>query len=167
LNHRLCVAVLLCQLLAALACERQPQPSNVGAGDEPNVEADTAAIRAVWKEQEMVAYNNGDVDVCADTTADGVFIPENSPPIVGQSAIRSYCRSLFDENVFDVNPIIDELVVQGDWAFAVGTWRGRVRPKGGGDWTEIENGTIAIYRRQDNGAWKLARAIWNSNKPVD
>jgi ketosteroid isomerase-like protein len=154
LNHRLCVAVLLCQLLAALACERQPQPSNVGVGDEPSIEADTAAIRAVWKEQEMVAYNNGEVDICSDTTADGVFIPENSPPIVGQSAIRSYCRSLFDENVFD-------------WAFAVGTWRGRVRPKGGGDWTEIENGTIAIYRRQDNGAWKLARAIWNSNKPVD
>jgi ketosteroid isomerase-like protein len=157
MNHRLYVAIFLCPLLAALSCEFQLQPSNV--------EADAAAIRSVWKEQEMVAYNNG--DACADTTSNGVFIPENSPPIVGQSAIRSWCESLFDEIVFDVNPTIDELVVQGDWAFAVGTWRGRVRPKGGGDWTEIENGTIAIYRRQEDGAWKLARAIWNSNKPVD
>lgn len=88
MNRRLYVAVIACPLLAVLGCERESQPSNVGVGDGPKLEADAAAIRAVWEQQETVAYNAGDVDGCADTTADAVFIPENAPPIVGQNDLN-------------------------------------------------------------------------------
>lgn len=130
-------------------------------------DTDAAAIRAIWQAQEKVAYNTGDVEACSDTTVDAIFIPENSPPIVGQSAIRAYCEKGFKAMVFDVDPVIDELVVQGDMAYVVGTWAGRIRPRQGSEWTDFENGTINIYRRQEDGKWKLSRAIWNSNKPVD
>ena len=59
----------------------------------------------------------------------------------------------------------DELVVTGDWAierhteFQVSTFGDSAEP------VSLYFKGVWIFRRQDDGSWKIARYIWNENIP--
>jgi ketosteroid isomerase-like protein len=54
-----------------------------------------------------------------------------------------------------------ETVVAGDWAFERGIERMTLTPRGGGEKREIEQRTMLIERKGEDGKWRFARGITN------
>jgi ketosteroid isomerase-like protein len=62
---------------------------------------------------------------------------------------------------FAVTP--DELHVAGDLAIDQFGWAVDSTPRAGGSPIHDEGQCIWVWRRQRDGAWRVARAIWNSD----
>ena len=100
-------------------------------------------------------------------TDDAVLMPPNSPPVVGREAIRTWSEAASAQvRIEDYRPADEELIVAGDWAIrrATFTWTLRLDA----DPTVIQDAGkfIIVYRREDDGSWRVARDIWNSNTPL-
>ena len=54
----------------------------------------------------------------------------------------------------------------GDETIEWGRTRVSMRPKGGQGTTTISGSILRVLRRQPDGAWKIARAIWNMDPPA-
>lgn len=127
-----------------------------------SIEADKRALEMV-REMELSAFNSGDVggflSVC---TEDVVFDAPNSPATEGEDAVRAMLEASFARNDYDGSVYsVDEQVLIEDWAFDRGVWIEKRIPKDGGEPNQISFGILQIYKRLDDGSWKLARSIWN------
>jgi ketosteroid isomerase-like protein len=63
----------------------------------------------------------------------------------------------------DIRIIPEEIVANGDWAFARSSVTGTATPLAGGSSIPVDVKQIAIYRLQADGQWRIARLITNSN----
>ena len=141
-------------LLAGIAC----------AGEEPTPSADTLAIRALL-ERSADANNAGDVAGWVELFADdAVYMPDNSPPITTRDDLERVAVSGFGRyrNNIRIEPV--EIVLLGDWAFAQVHVTGNAVPRGDGNPVVVDMKEIALFRRQADGTWKIARLIGNSNR---
>ena len=148
-------------LAATLSCS--------GPESRRDGEADKAAIRA-FIGQAMKVNQAGDAAAWADLfTEGGVYMPSNGPEITTRAGLQEAAQRYFAE--FQPHVVITpvEVEVDEDWAFAKTTVTGTLLPKAGGDPVPepipVEGKEIAIYRRQQDGRWKLWRLIGNSNRP--
>tara|TARA_B100000676_G_scaffold216429_1_gene213072 strand:- start:200 stop:607 length:408 start_codon:yes stop_codon:yes gene_type:complete len=92
---------------------------------------------------------------------DAVWMMPNSKRDIGLEEARSFYR--FTEKFrFDQQADVEELVVDGGWAFARITFDGYLRPKHD-DAPPLRSVSrhIWILRREASG-WKIARDIWNT-----
>jgi ketosteroid isomerase-like protein len=60
----------------------------------------------------------------------------------------------------------DELVGSGDWALDRFSYTIAITPRAGGAAIQDSGSCFWIWQRDSRGAWRLARAIWNSANPV-
>jgi uncharacterized protein (TIGR02246 family) len=97
---------------------------------------------------------------------DAVQMPPNTPANVGREMIRAWSKAFLDPLRAEFAHEVGEIRVAGDWAFERGTYRIRVTPKAGGESFQDTGKYITIYQKQPDGAWLLARDIWNSNHPT-
>jgi uncharacterized protein (TIGR02246 family) len=101
----------------------------------------------------------------ADLYSDNVlWSPPNAPNQTGKEGIRNGIQGLFDKFSFKVDPQPNEIEVEGDFAYAIGTVDGVLTPRTGGDPVTIKFSIFWLLRREA-GEWKISRQIWN-NKPV-
>ena len=144
-------------ICAVIAC--------TGAVPEVDTSADEAAIRALL-ERATVVNNAGDAAGWADLFAPGaVFMPANAPEITTRIGLEESAVQSFSTYDFDVVISPVEIVILGDWAFSRTTVKGTVSPKEGGEPVVVDVKEIAVYQRQSDGSWKVARLIGNSNVP--
>ena len=54
-----------------------------------------------------------------------------------------------------------ETVIMGDWAFSRGNYTATQTVQG--NTVEVDGKFMTIFRRQDDGQWKIYRDIFNSN----
>jgi uncharacterized protein (TIGR02246 family) len=128
-------------------------------------QADLRAIDRV-REAHVASLNQGDVDAWAGVfSEDAVQMPPNTRANVGRAAIRAWSHAFLDPFRAEFALEVDEVRVAGDWAFERGAYRIRVSPKAGGPGFEDTGKYITIYQKQANGAWLMARDIWNSDNP--
>ena len=133
---------------------------------ETVVEADQTAIKTVIVEL-TDAYADCDWDAFAGFfTDDGIWMPPGLTPLSGKDAWWSFAQQWWDiSQVVDIGVTTEELVVIGDWAieshteFQVTTFEGSEEPG------SVYFKGIWIFRRQDDGSWKIAQYIWNENTP--
>jgi ketosteroid isomerase-like protein len=143
------------------ACAPEPRPS---AEATQSSEADRKAIETV-REQALEAFNSGDIEAYIELlTDDVVYDPPNRPAVVGKEAMRAY-GALFEKFILDTTYPVDELVIEGDWAFDRGVWVEKRTPREGGEQIEIPFGLLQIYYRDTEGSWKLARMVANTDTP--
>jgi uncharacterized protein (TIGR02246 family) len=145
-------------LAAGLGCYQPMQEVTSG----PDVDA----IRAV-SAAEFAALVAEDADAhLATMTEDCVMLPPGEPAVVGHEAVAAWDAE-FSE-MFDISGGYtgSEVVVLGDWAIERYTGEITVTPAEGDAATETIKG-IHIYRRQDDGSWKIAQDIWNSDVPME
>jgi len=141
-------------LLAGLAC----------AGEAPTPDADTLAIRALL-DRSADATNAGDVAGWLELfAADAVYMPDNSPPVTTGNDLERIAVSAFGRyrNNIRIEPV--EIVLLGDWAFAQVRVTGNAVPRGDGNPLVVDRKEIALFRRQPDGSWRIARLIGNSNR---
>jgi uncharacterized protein (TIGR02246 family) len=146
-------------LILVPACSRQETKA------DGNTDADRKAIEAVLTEA-SAAYRDADAERWAAIfTKDAVIMLAGQPAITGREALVRLAQERFRQFTTAVEIKPEEIEMCGDWAFARTAVTGTFTPKDGSTPMELDLKEIAIYRRQPDGTWKVARLIGNSNRP--
>lgn len=124
--------------------------------------ADETAIRSLSIDDWCAAEAARDLDAKTSLfTADAVLMVPGGEKLVGQQAIRAWHETAWQGHTHECTGTVDEVQVQGDWGFDLGTWASVMTPTDGGTPSEESGQFINIAQRQADGSWKLARVIWN------
>ena len=134
---------------------------------EADINADTAAIKTV-SEQAAEAWMAGDWNTLAGFyTDDTIWMPPDEPPLRGKNELRAWVESLWNDYTYvDLRMPSEEIVVIDDWAYERHSELVEVYEVVGGP-MQYEQKGVRIFRREEDGSWKIARYIWNDNFPCD
>ncbi len=132
-------------------------------GGQPPLDADVAAIQTLIDRATDV-NNAGDITGWVELFADDmVYMPDGGPPVTTRDALEGAAVSHFSRYRPNLQSSTEEIQVLGDWAFARTTVSGTLTPRGGNP-IRVDRKEMAIYRRQPDGSWKVARLIGNSSR---
>jgi uncharacterized protein (TIGR02246 family) len=110
------------------------------------------------------ALNASDVtNVLTLYTNDGVFMPSNAPSAVGQEQVKASYEFVFSQIKLNIEFFIDEIVVNGDYAFARTISRGTTLIHANGETVAEENRELFVLQKT-NEQWKIARYMFNKMK---
>ncbi|MGH7828536.1 MAG: YybH family protein [Candidatus Binatia bacterium] len=147
-------------LLALIGC------CTIGCnGSSSNKEVDRQAILQLLGEYEN-RLRTGDAAALEQLYAeDAVFMRADAAAIEGKRAIVQMARDALNEIALDKKFEIQELVIEGDWAFARANSVGTVTVKATGTTGPEDHDDLFVLQRRD-GVWKIARYIYNSKLPT-
>ena len=158
--------------LAALAV--MPSQSSVAQTHSispaaPTSEArDGAAIRAVLASYNAALNGGQTAAVLPLYTPDGIFMAPYSPSFIGQTAIREAYDAVFAELKFDVRFAIAEVVQMAPaWAFVRTNSAGTTLHHSTGKTTAEANQELFIFRKSDDGRWRIARYSFSPTNPPE
>jgi uncharacterized protein (TIGR02246 family) len=107
------------------------------------------------------AYNKGDTAGCTAIYAeDAMMLPPNQPMVRGKQAIKEFNQRMLNQVGGSISNRIVEFSVEGDLAYQVGTYAITDTK------TPDQGKFVNIFRRQQDGSWKLLVAIYNSDNPL-
>ena len=119
------------------------------------------------RDKHVAALNAGDGHAWAALfTDDGVQMPPNMPANIGRAAIDGWSAGFLGMFTVKFALSVDEVRVQGDWAFESGAYSIDLVPKPAGPAMQDAGKYITIYQKTSAGAWRMARDIWNSSNPL-
>ncbi|GAB4363328.1 MAG: hypothetical protein Kow0026_27790 [Oricola sp.] len=124
-------------------------------------EEDEAAIREIWKAYAAARVANDPDTWLSLWDEEGIQMPPDMPAR-GKDVLREVVPRGFaatPTSVMNVDP--EEIVVAGDWAYSRGNYDAE-RVVQGKD-VHVDGKFMTIFRRQDDGSWKIYRDIFNSN----
>ncbi len=148
---------MLLSPFGVLACSAPP-PADTS-------EADIQAIRAIVDNFDA-AVTAGDHEALAELyDDDAIRMPAEAPPQIGKAAIREWFRLEAEQYVIEVDNVVRDAQVFGDWGYMWGDATGLLTPRDGGEPIAIDSKWMAVTRRQADGSWKTYRDIYNANNP--
>ncbi len=110
------------------------------------------------------ALNVSDVNkVLPLYTNDGVFMPSNAPSAIGQEQVKAAYEFVFSQIQLNIEFYIDEIVINGDYAFARTTSKGTTLIHANKQTVAEENRELFVLQKT-NGQWKIARYMFNKMK---
>ena len=110
------------------------------------------------------ALNASDVSkVLPLYTKDGVFMPTNAPTAKGQEQLKGSYEFVFKTIQIHIDFFIQEIVLSGDYAYAVTNSKGTALIHASGQTVSEENRELFVLQK-DNGQWKIARYMFNKTK---
>lgn len=99
-------------------------------------------------------------------TEDAVLLPPHDQPVAGRQGVIAWFAGVVKQaRTTSVGVPQREVIVAGDWAIERGSFTWKVVPTGGSE-IEDRGNYLAVWQRQPDGSWKVARNIWNSTLPV-
>jgi uncharacterized protein (TIGR02246 family) len=117
-------------------------------------------LRDEWKAASDARDINKIISLITD---DAVILAPNSPPLVGKQAVETMYRTMLNLYKIEQNFIYEEVMVQGDWAYAWGHDEVTMTPLAGGQTLRAKGYGMMIMRREADG-WKYARGINNMTR---
>ncbi len=100
-------------------------------------------------------------------TDDGVWMPPGLAPLSGKDEWWSFVQQWWDSSeIRDMGVTTEELVVIGSWAIERHTEFQVVVFGDDSEPVSLYFKGIWIFRRQDDGTWKIAQYIWNETVPA-
>ena len=138
---------------------------DIPTGRKNSNDADMAAIEKLH-ETDMAAAKIHDIDTLITLmTDDCILLPPGQEPIRGRDAIWKFMQEQLPENQkYEITEYVqdfDEIKIIGDWAYEWATFHGTYHLKSGGPDMYEKSRLFRILRRQSDGSWKVARAIWH------
>lgn len=110
------------------------------------------------------ALNTSDVNkVLPLYTNDGVFMPSNAPSAIGQEQVKASYEFVFKTIQLKIEFFIDEIVINGDYAFARTTSKGTTLIHANGQTVPEENRELFVLQKV-SGQWKISRYMFNKMK---
>ena len=110
------------------------------------------------------ALNTSDVNkVLQLYTGDGVFMPSNAPSAIGHTQVKASYEFVFSQIQLNIEFYIDEIVVNGEYAFARTTSKGTTLIKANGQTVPEENRELFVLQKT-NEQWKISRYMFNKMK---
>jgi len=97
-------------------------------------------------------------------TKDGIFMPTEAPSAIGSENILKSYEFIFTQIQLNIEFYIDEIVVEGDFAFAVTSSKGTTLIHASGETVPEANRELFVFERV-NGEWKIARYMFNKTEP--
>lgn len=147
-------SMLLVALFTSAACQPAEEPSNPG---------DEAAIRAVLQGLETT-WNAKDLDANAEyVDSEMVSLPPGETPIRGEAANREYWENYLATMPDEWHPSPEEIWVSGDLAVAWGHSTSFGGPEGG-EATESRGKNVWVFRRGDDGVWRMRLEMWSPDE---
>jgi uncharacterized protein (TIGR02246 family) len=139
--------------LLIIACDRTSY-------DASAVEAEVRALLASLDS----AQNVGDLEGFADLMSeDIVFMPPDSPPLVGKAAVLEFYGGLFGQATLAMQHDPEESIVEGQLIVHRGRAVGSINPKAeGAAPLDFDNKYLYVLRRADDGRLLFGRVIFNS-----
>lgn len=149
-------------LLAACQNKTENQSSISNQNTMEQTTEKTAIEKVLFSYRD--ALNASDVNkVLPLYTNDGVFMPSNAPSAIGQEQVRAAYEFVFSQIQLNIEFYIDEIVVNGDYAFARTTSKGTTLIHANKQTVAEENREIFVLQKT-NGQWKIARYMFNKMK---
>ena len=147
-------------LSLALACAQPAPAPDTTAADRTAIDAGHNAWLAAMRTNDCPA-------LLTLLSADVVLSPPNIAPTSGTDGARTWCAAAFGQvKTKSVTVSNREVAIAGDWGIEHGRFDWVVVPVAGGAEARDQGSFEAIYHRQADGSWKVARNIWNSSLPV-
>jgi ketosteroid isomerase-like protein len=158
--------LLLLLLLTAASC-RLPWQNR----DEDPAAARAAVVTA--HEAYVAAINANKADAWLATLGDDVvyFVP-NRPALVGRDAVGNWVAAYLQEVTTHWTKAVPEFTVTGEWAFGRYVYTASDSivihdPETEGGGTANDSGWgLVVYHHDADGAWRVARDAWGSERPA-
>jgi uncharacterized protein (TIGR02246 family) len=161
MKHMTLTAVLL--LLVAACQSKTENQSNISNQNTMEKTTEKTAIEKLLFSYRD-ALNTSDVNkVLPLYTSDGVFMPSNAPSAIGQEQVKAAYEFVFSQIQLNIEFYIDEMVVNGDYAFARTTSKGTTLIHANKQTVAEENRELFVLQKT-NGQWKIARYMFNKMK---
>jgi uncharacterized protein (TIGR02246 family) len=130
------------------------------------IEKDEAAIRNLLAHYSDALNGGSTAAVLPLYAEDGVFMPPYSSSAIGKEDVRKAYDAVFRELKFDVKFVIAELIVMAPiWAYARTNSAGTTGHSSTGKTTAEANQEVFIFRKGDDGAWRIARYSFSPTNP--
>ena len=97
-------------------------------------------------------------------TKDGIFMPTEAPSGIGSEGILKSYEFVFSQIQLSIEFFIEEIVVEGEMAFAVTSSKGTVKILANGVEAPEANRELFVFEKVD-GEWKIARYMFNKTEP--
>lgn len=108
------------------------------------------------------AYNAGDAKgVAAKYTEDAALLPPDGKRVDGQDAIANFWKGAVDGGLKNLTLTTVEVDSREDLAFEVGTFT-LDAPGGSGTMTTVAGKYVVVWKKGEDGVWRLHQDIWNS-----
>lgn len=122
--------------------------------------ADIAGAQQAWED----AFNAQDGERTADLYTENARIyPPNRPTVEGRDSIVEFWQAVWDGGAHSLNLELAEAQVAGDTAVEVGTWEVKHPKSDGGEDALLSGRTLVVWRRGDDGVWRMSNDMWNDN----
>jgi len=160
-------SLLIILAIALASCQQQSKQNEVSTTQSKiDITEEREAIEQVLGNYEN-ALNNSDAEAAvALYTEDGVFMPTEGPTATGTEEIRASYTHTFNAIQLSIKFQIDEIEVDGNLAFAKTGSKGEVKVLAADMTVPEENRELFVFQKV-NGAWKIARYMFNKSKPAD
>jgi len=110
------------------------------------------------------ALNASDVSkVLPLYTEDGIFMPSGAPTSIGTEQVKGAYEFVFSNIQLSIEFYIDEIIVNGEYAFARTTSKGSTLIHATGETIPEENRELFVLQNE-NGSWKIDRYMFNKMK---
>ncbi len=110
------------------------------------------------------ALNDSDVSkVLSLYTEDGIFMPSGAPTSIGTEQIKGAYEFVFSNIELSIEFYIDEITVNGEYAFARTTSKGSTLIHATGETVPEENRELFVLQKE-KGSWKIDRYMFNKMK---
>ncbi len=166
---RALAALLIALFLTWPAAAQTKHPRRAApaeAGEQRSHEAEDRAAIQKLQERDIAASIAYDVEgLMSLWTDDGVLMVPQRAPIVGRQGLRAFYEQQRDQmanvEVLAYEEQWQEVRILGDYAYEWGQIHGRTRKGQGKAESDVVVNAMRILKRDEDGNWKVARAIWN------
>lgn len=126
-------------------------------------------FRTLVMEEYIQPFKNAETERWMQVfTEDAVGMHNTLPPFVGKEAIAQFGNIVASNlNIEQMDIVIDNVRVKGDWALTRGSFTTLMVPKNMPDSTALKPALgkfILLWERQDDGQWKVILDMGNSNE---
>ena len=113
------------------------------------------------------AINSNDAQRVAQMmTDDVVLLPPHEPAVIGKAAARAWVGVYFAAYDARWEKTAEEFTLAGDTAYERYSYHSFDTARSGGVRIEDVGKGLIVYRRGDDGRWRVARDAWNSDNPI-
>jgi len=118
-----------------------------------------AQVREGW----LAAINGDSLEgLVKPLTEDCLAFPPNEAAVRGRDAQRSWHQARIAQFTTRLTMSSEELIGAGDCILDRLSYTIALTPRAGGPAIQDSGSCFWVWQRDSGGAWKLARAIWNS-----
>lgn len=160
--NKLVIPVIMLVMLNACS-EQKPETVNQLKETEVMEKQDKQQIERLLSEYKN-SLNTSNAALAQSLYAkDGVFMPTGAPSAIGSESILKSYEFIFSQIQLHIEFYIDEIVVDGDFAFATTSSKGTTLIRANGQTVPEENRELFVFEKIDN-EWKIARYMFNKTK---